>query len=190
MMDKARDVAAQVQQRVQLDGRLGRTEASPREHRQAQIDRRGIQRIDGLGQIQPEGIVGIQPPCRADQALREVGIDAPIAPRVGIGQRVARDLAANAEMVELGGLRPQARFDVAQALAIGQLRKCHAQILIETGEALDLVLALVARHAATKGMQRQVLHQLREDELACVHRSPRRQPDAQGRQTYKRCSSR
>ena len=49
--------------------------------------------------------------------------------------------AADTQVIELARLRTQTRFDVAQALAIGQLRKRQAQILIEAGESLDLVLA-------------------------------------------------
>jgi hypothetical protein len=48
-------------------------------------------------------------------------------------------------VVELGMLCAQAGFDVAQALATGELRKCHGQILVEAAEALELVLAAIAR---------------------------------------------
>jgi hypothetical protein len=37
--------------------------------------------------------------------------------------------------------------------------------------AMMIGLAVVTRHAAAKGGQRQVTHQLRKDELALVHRS-------------------
>jgi len=67
-------------------------------------------------------------------------------------------------------LHTQTRFDVAQALAIGQLREGHAEVLIETREPLDLVLAGIPRDAAVKRVQRQMLHHLREYELAQVHR--------------------
>jgi hypothetical protein len=57
------------------------------------------------------------------------------------------------------------------------LREHHAQILVETGGVLDLVLAVIASHAAPEGRQRQVLHDLRENELALVHgRAPRWAP--------------
>jgi hypothetical protein len=56
----------------------------------------------------------------------------------------------------------QARFDVAQTLAIGQLRERHRQILIEARERFDLVLAVVTRHTATKRRKRQVSHDLCE----------------------------
>ena len=45
-VDEGGDVAAQVDQRVQLDGRLGRTKRCPRKQRQAHIDRGGIQDVD------------------------------------------------------------------------------------------------------------------------------------------------
>ncbi len=42
-VDEGRDVAAQVEQRVQFDRRLGRAKGCPRKHRQAQIDGGRIQ---------------------------------------------------------------------------------------------------------------------------------------------------
>ena len=51
---------------------------------------------------------------------------------------------ANPKVIELGVLRAQTGFDVAQALAIGQLREGHAQELIQAGERLDLPLARIA----------------------------------------------
>ena len=137
-MDKSRDIAAQVEQRVQLDRSLGRSEMRPRKQRQAQVDGRGVERVDGVLQVDAEGLVDIQRSRDADQALGEVGVDAPVAHVVGIGQRIARHRGANAQVVELGALRAQAGFDVAQTLAIGQLRERHAQELIQTRERLTL----------------------------------------------------
>jgi hypothetical protein len=53
--NERRDIASQVQQRVQLDRRLGRTERRPRKHRQAQIDGGRIESIDGIFQATPKG---------------------------------------------------------------------------------------------------------------------------------------
>jgi hypothetical protein len=78
-------------------------------------------------------------------------------------------------------LRRQTRFDVAQRLAKRQLREGHRVELVQTREALDLVLAVVARHAAPKRRQRQVRHDLRENELALMHRHPERARPAKGR---------
>ena len=43
--DEARDVAAQIEQRVHLHRCFGRTKMRPREHRQAQIDGRRVQTV-------------------------------------------------------------------------------------------------------------------------------------------------
>src|SRR6516164_3600488 len=72
-------------------------------------------------------------------------------------------------MVELCGLCTKAGFNIAQALAPGQLRECEAQILIEARKPLDPALAVVARHATTKRCQRQVLHKLGKDIMALMH---------------------
>ena len=66
-------------------------------------------------------------------------------------------------------LRTQVDFDIAQRFAVGQLRKGHGKKLIQTGEVFDLVIPLMRNHSAGKGSQRQVLHALREYELAVVH---------------------
>src|SRR5665213_3897293 len=76
----------------------------------------------------------------ANQALREVGIDPPVARRVGVRQRVERYLRADPHVIELLGLRAQARFDVAQTLPEPQLREGHAQELVHAAEALHLVM--------------------------------------------------
>ena len=92
---------------------------------------------------------------------------------VRVGQRIARDLAANTHVIELLRLRAQARFDVPQTFAKRQLRKSHAQKLILTGKALDLVVAAIARHASREGLLRKVLHQLREYQFPRMHQAPR-----------------
>jgi len=84
------DIAAQVQKRVQFDCCLGRTVGCPGKQRQAQVDGTGVQGIDGLFQIDAKRLVRIQTPSHANQSLRKVGIDTPVAHFVGIGQRAAR----------------------------------------------------------------------------------------------------
>jgi hypothetical protein len=72
-------------------------------------------------------------------------------------------------VIELGFVRAQAHLDVAQALAPGELSEGHAQKLIETREALGVAVAIVPGHRATKGVQRQVLHELRENISTLMH---------------------
>src|SRR5712691_8439378 len=54
-VDEGGDVAAQIQQRVQLDGRLGQAERRPRKYRQTEIDGRGVECIDSLCSSTPKG---------------------------------------------------------------------------------------------------------------------------------------
>jgi len=117
--------------------------------------------------------VDIQLAGDAEQTLREVGVDPPVPRRVRIGQGVARDLAANPHVVELLALRAQTRFDVPQALAKRQLRNRHAQKLILTGEALDLMVAPIPRHASLQGLLGKVFHEPRKYQFPRMHQIPR-----------------
>ncbi len=168
-MQESRDIPAQIEQRVQLHRCLRRAKRRPRKERQAQIDGRGIERVDRVGQLHAERLVRIELAGHRNQPLGELGIDAPVAHGVGVGERIARDRRAQPHVVELLGLHPQAGLDVAQALAKGQLREDHDQQLLEAGEALDLVLAVVPSDAATKCGERQMRRQLCKDQLPSVH---------------------
>jgi hypothetical protein len=184
------DVAAQIEQRMQLDGCLGPAEHGPRKHRQTQIDGGGVERVDGFLQIDAEGLLHIQPPGDADQALGEIGVDAPVAHGVGIGQRVASHRRPNPEMIELGTLCTQAYFDVPKTLPVGQLCERHAQELIQAREGLHFELAPIADNAAAESSQRKMAHQLRKHQPASVHRWPPRSRASQGGRSGIRSSNR
>ena len=162
--------SAQVEQRVQLHRRFGVAKLGPGKQRQAQIDGGGIQRIDRLGEIHRKGLLSIEPTRGADQRVGEFGVDAPVARLVGVGQGAAADLAAKTQVVELGGLRAQARLDVAQAFAVGQLCEGHGQKLVQAAEGAHVEIAAIFHHQAAEGMPRRELHELREHEIANVHR--------------------
>ena len=74
---------------VQLDGCLGRAKRRPRKHRETQIDRAGIQSVDRVVEIDAERFCGIEAAGNPDQRLGKVGIDAPVATLVGVGQSTA-----------------------------------------------------------------------------------------------------
>jgi hypothetical protein len=114
----------------------------------------------------------VQQPGDADQALGEIGIDAPVAHSVGIGQGITNHRRTNPEMIELGTLRAQTYFDVSKALPKGQQRERHAQELIQARKGLHFECAWIAGHATTEGGQRKMLHQLRKHQLTSVHRCP------------------
>jgi hypothetical protein len=116
-----------------------------------------------------------------NQTSGKVAVDAPIRRCVGIGQSITGYIAADTEMIELRTLGSQAGFDVAQALWPCELRERHAQILFETGEVLDLVLAAITSDATPKGRQRQVLHNLSETKFALVYRRAPRSTASEAR---------
>ena len=88
-----------------------------------------------------------------NKGVGEIGIDAPIAHLVGVGQRAPRDLAPDAHVIEFGFLGAQTGLDVSEALAVGELCKGHTEVLIETREADDFVVSLVALHAPLESLK-------------------------------------
>jgi len=105
-------------------------------------------------------------PRLVDEKMGEVGVDAPVVDFVGVSQRVARHLASDAHVIEFRPQCPKAGFDVAQALAIGQLGEGHDKELIEAGEAVDFAIALIALDAGSKAVHGQEVHDLREHDSA------------------------
>jgi len=90
---------AEIEQRVQLHGRLGGEKLRPREHRQAQIDGGRVQSIDGGVQVQAQVFADVKLSCLGNEPLRQLGVDPPVARLVGIGQCRAPDRVAKAHVV-------------------------------------------------------------------------------------------
>ena len=174
-MNEGGDVAAQIQQRMEFDGGLGLAEVGPGEHRKTQVYGGGVERVHGFVELDAEILVAVQTAGHVNQRLSEVGINAPVADLVGVGQGVSGDLGSNPDMIELALLGTQARLDVAQAFAIGELGKDHAQILIPAGKVFHLVMAMIPIDAPPERMHRKVIDDLRENDLAKVH-SPASSP--------------
>ena len=83
-------------------------------------------------EFQPEIVVGVELPGLTDQDLRDIGVDAPLAFGVGVGQRVAGDGAAKTHVVEPRLDGAQTDFDIVQTLAGGELGEGQTQELVET----------------------------------------------------------
>ncbi len=123
-VNKGRNRTAQVQQRMHLHCRLGRAKRRPVEQTQTQVDGGRIQRVDRRVQRKPRGFFGIQVAGAHDQTHRQCMINAPVAQVQCVRERGAGGYAAQAHMKQFRRLGSQARFDVAQRLAPGQLRRC------------------------------------------------------------------
>ena len=173
--DKAWDCAPQIEQRMEFDRTLGSTKRCPRIHRQAQIDRCGIEGVDRCIQIDTQRLVDIQRSRNPNQMLSLVGINLPRPRRVRIGQSIARQRrTSKSHVVQTLGLCTQIDFDIAKRLPICQLSKGHREELIQACKVLDRVIASVRGDSTPESCQWQVHHDLRENEFALVHEgSPR-----------------
>ena len=88
-VNECRDMPAEIEQRMKLDRRFGFTEMGPREQGQSKIDGGGVQRVDRVGDIQARVLVDVKAPCRMDETLSEIGVEAPVPGLIGVGQSVA-----------------------------------------------------------------------------------------------------
>ena len=88
---------------MHLNGSLGIAEGGPWQHRQAQVNGGRREGVGGLVEFDGKGLVGVQVTRLGDQAMAQIGVDAPVAPFIGVGQSGAADRCAEPGVVELGG---------------------------------------------------------------------------------------
>jgi hypothetical protein len=163
-------VSMQIQEGVHLHSSLGCAKRSPRINRQAKVYRRRVEGVNSRIQIDRQRVLSIKGSGDSNQVLRKVCVDLPRAICVCIGKSVSRYLATSkSHVVKPGHLRSQIHFDIAQRLAISQLRKGHGKELIEASKVFDLVMTPVFRNASREGVKGQVVHDLSENEFALVH---------------------
>ena len=93
-----------------------------------------FERVDGIGEVEPQILAEIQLARLGDQPLGQLRVDPPVAPLVGIGQRRAVHRIAKAHVIELRRLRRQAGLDIAQTFPVGQLGERHGPIMLGAGQ--------------------------------------------------------
>ena len=154
---------------MHLDGGLGCAKGRPVEQRETQIDGRGVERIDRVGQIQTEVGIAVELSCTTDEQSGQIGPDAPVARFVRIGQGRAMYTVAQSHRIQLAAVGRQRHLDVAQRLAPRQLSKRHDAKLFGTRQASHAGIARIAIHDASKARPGNKLHDLCKQRLACVH---------------------
>ena len=87
--EERRNASPEIQEGMQLHGAFVSSELGPREKREAEIDRGGVQCISGLIQFDAKGIVGIKTSSTGNKNLGKVCIDPPIPYLVGMSQSIA-----------------------------------------------------------------------------------------------------
>jgi len=154
-----------------LTAGLGALPTSPRKERQAQFDQTGIDCEQLAVQPQFGRIVCVKPTGSAHQHRRHFREHLRIAMFVRVGQIAALDRPANPRVVEQATARTQARFDVAQALAIGQLGKDHRREMIVGRQSRCVAKHRIPHRAARKLFDFQLVENLGENRSPVVHRA-------------------
>jgi hypothetical protein len=72
-------------------------------------------------------------------------------------------------MIELGLHCTETGFDIAQALAIGQLREGHAEKLVQTGEPPNSAVAVISANTKVEFVPGQKIEQLSKNDSSGVH---------------------
>src|SRR5665213_1114849 len=163
------DGTAQIQQRMQLDRRIGPAEARPGKQVQAQVNGDGIQRINRLVEFRSNRVAGVKGAGAADEQLSQIMVDAPVTLAVGVGQDAAGNLAMNAQVIELLVARAQTGFHIAETFPKGELAKSHAKKLVPAGEGFHFVVSAVASHTAVKLLRMNQVGELGENKLSGIH---------------------
>lgn len=148
---------------MQFDGGLAAAEFRPGENTQTEVDRRRIEGVDGLLEADTERFVEVQLAGAADQPMGEVAKDSPVVNAVGIGQGAACNAAAEAGVVKFGSEGAESGFDVAEALAVGELGEGEREEMIAAGEFAESAVTAVASDAGVEFVARQVVQKLAED---------------------------
>ena len=160
---------SQVDLRVDLDSRFGLSKIGPREQRQRQVDSRRVQSVNGIVDVEPEILPGVERPGFSHESLGQILPQPPIALIVGVGQSRLGHRLQKTQVVKSSGPRIQAVDDIPQTFPPGQLGKSHADELLSTTEMSDSRLRIVALHQTGKRLPMHEVENLRKDVAASVH---------------------
>jgi hypothetical protein len=187
--DEGRDTAAQIQQGVVLDGRLGLVEMRPGTEREVQIDRRQIHSINGVGGVYRQRLAHIELPRHVDEMALEILVDPGITWRVNVARCGAGNAPTEAHVVELLPLRVDTALGVLQPLPTGEPGEHRAKELTPARAASDPRPAPISRNTPVKLAWRDLLDQLRQDTLPLAHRRSLSQSVGGGHPRSKRASN-
>ena len=168
-VNEGRDRSTQIQQRVHLHRRLGAAKRCPVEQTQAQVDGGRIQRVDRRIEFQSRRFLGVEISGSQDQAHRQRVINLPVALVQCVRKRRSGRYPAQAHVEQFALVGRQTGFDVAQRLAPRQLRERHHAKQIGAVQGAHSRISVVSVDDASKGLPRNVLHDLRKQCLAHVH---------------------
>ena len=160
---------AQIDLGMHLDSRLGSAEVGPREECQGEVDSRGVQCIDRVGQFQAKIFSCVERSGFSHQNLGQVFPKSPVPLLVGVGKRRFGYRFAKTQMVKSLRLGVQTSGNIPQSLAPGQLGECHADELLAAAKMPDARFRIVAFHQTEKHLAIYQIQNLRKNEAAGIH---------------------
>ena len=161
--------SSQIELRMQLDSGFRRTKTRPTKKRQRQIDRRRVQGVNRLIQLDAQIFVRIQPTRLADQTHCQVPPQLPISLFVGIRKSRTGHRILEAHVIERFGSGVQARLDIAEAVSPSELSKDHADQLLATSKMPDSTFGPVAPDQPIQSLTMYHIEKLRDNVATCIH---------------------
>ena len=163
-----RDRTSQINLSVEFDRGFSPAKMSPRKHRQAQINRRGIDGIDHLVDVESVGIFTVKSSRLTNQNLCECLVNTPVSMLICICQISSCDVTSDAHSVEVRA-SSQAGFNISKALPESDLSKSHREKLISCSHTFAHPRHRMLFDAALKLFPIQKIDDLRENETTSVH---------------------
>ncbi len=168
-MNACRDWSAQIDLGVHLDAGLGLAEIRPRKERQRQIDRGGIQSIDRVVEVDAKIFACVKRSRLADEALRKIFPNPPVARFVGFGKCRSGNLLGEAKVIESLGASVETGGDVAQSISRCELGKHHADELLTALEMANTLFRPIPGDESGKSLAFDEFDDLGEDVSTGVH---------------------
>ncbi len=171
-VNKRWDCAPKVQNGVDLYRRLGRAKQRPRKKARAQVDRAGVQGVDGVLQIQPQVFFDIDSARPSDQDCGKIGPDYPTSSLVRISQGAFLDRGSKLHAIESARVGPRACLYVSQRRSSSQLRESHDSKVLARRQRPRPRIASVPRNNAEETRPRDEPHDLCKQRLVDVLDQP------------------
>lgn len=168
-MNACGDWSAQIDLGVHLDSSLGLAEVRPREKRQRQIDRGGIQSVDRVVEFDAKIFAGVERSRLANEALCQIFPNPPVSRFVGFGKCRSGYLLGETKVIESLGTSVETSDDVAQSISRCELGKHHTDELLAKPEVTSSGLGFVSHHDPIESLSVNQIEDLGDDESTGVH---------------------
>lgn len=168
-MHEDRKITAEVELRMHLDAGLGRPEFGPWAEFQTETDRAAVKSVDGIVQVKPERIVGIQGTDFVNEDLSEISVDAPVAEFVGFCQRIPGDRIADATHIQFVRNGRQTCLNVPKTALVRILGQAHYQELVVARKIPDTIVPVIAGYAVVELSSGDKGHNLSKHCTSLVH---------------------